>query len=281
MPDLTTIQTKVNIGKAYYMQLLATQLANLKKGYGSITPLLPLKRIIQALTFQLDVEINDSNTTSLYNCLIKALGGFSGNYVLDPDVIIPGQTTVVIQQVVGYNEAKIPFVVTESNPIILLDNYHELFYSLYGNNPDLALYDQQGQPLVGDQSTVPTIIYENDDYTSNILSISWSYPPIPDVTITGYVRIAGIAPNSGGSGSGGGSSPYQPTTLTYSEADLIEDGIGSGNWYLPLTLIGSRVPVLVLSNGSSFDGNFRTDCSPPRYYGFANNDTQVIKVTII
>lgn len=281
MPDLTTIQNKVNLGKAYYMQLLTAELVKFKKGYGDTKIVLSLGRLVRGLTFQLDSEINDSDTTTLYNCLMKLLGGFSGSYVLDPDVIIPGQTTVIIQQVVGYNEAKIPFVVTESNPVIQLDNYHELYYPLYGNNPDLALYDQQGQPLVGDQQTVPTIIYENDDYTSNILSISWSYPPIPDVTITGYVRIAGIAPNSGGSGSGGGSSPYQPTTLTYSETDLLEDGVDSGNWYLPLTLIGNRVPVLVTSNGETFGGTFNTTFTPPRYYGFSNNSTQVIKVTIV
>lgn len=281
MPDLTTIQNKVNLGKSYYMQLLSAELVKLKKGYGSTNIVLPLGRLIRGLTFQLNAELNNSDTDTLYNCLIRVLGGFSGSYVLDPDVIIPGQTTVIVQQVVGYNEAKIPFVVTESNPTILLDNYHEIFYPLYGNNPDLALYDQQGQPLVGDQQTVPTIIYENDDYTSNILSISWSYPPIPDVTVTGYVRIAGIAPNSGGSGSGGGSSPYQPTTLTYSEADLIEDGAGSGNWYLPLTLAGNRIPVLVTSNGESFTGQYDANSTPKRYYGFSNNDAQVIKVTII
>lgn len=172
MPDLTTIQTNVNIGKAYYIQLLATQLATLKKGYGSVKPLLPLKRVIQALTFQLNANINDSSTTSLYNCLIRLLQGFSGAYVLDPNVVVPGQT-----------------------PIIIV--------------------------------------------------------------------------------------PYEPLTLTYSQADLIEDGAGSGNWYLPLTNAPNRVPVLVTSNGESFNGRYDTNFLIKRYYGFANNDTQVIKATFI
>lgn len=172
MLTIETISDKVDLAKAYYLEQLAAIYIKMKSGCGDTQKIQPLKRLIQALTFDIYAELVDATTIVNYNCLMKLLQGFSGAYVLDPDVVVPGQT-----------------------PIIIV--------------------------------------------------------------------------------------PYEPLTLTYSQADLIEDGAGSGNWYLPLTNAPNRVPVLVLSDGESFDGRYDTNFLIKRYYGFANNATQVIKATFI
>lgn len=78
---------------------------------------------------------------------------------------------------------------------------------------------------------------------------------------------------------------YSPLILTKSEADLVD--AGDGNYYLPfldnseVAIPSGRVPVSVTSNGVTFDFIFDETYSPPRIWGFANNLTQTIIVTVI
>lgn len=79
--------------------------------------------------------------------------------------------------------------------------------------------------------------------------------------------------------------PYSPLILVRSQADLID--AGGGNWYLPFlndagqAIVNGSRPVSVTSNGISFTFQFDETVSPGRIYGFANNDTQTIIVTVI
>lgn len=81
---------------------------------------------------------------------------------------------------------------------------------------------------------------------------------------------------------------FEPLVLVKSEADLVEDGAGSGNWYLPYlnnsagAITNGIVPVSVLTNNisipaSGYDATF----TPQRIYGFSNNSTQTIIVTCV
>lgn len=273
MPDLTTIQDKINQGKLYYIEQATEILTKMKQGYGDTKPLRSLGDIIQALSFQVDAELNSDTTVSLYYCLIKILAGFSGTYVLDPNVVIPGQTTIVLQQVVGYNSNKIFFDTTNENPSWILSDYHTLYYPLYGNNPSLAIYNNQGQ-YVGDEQTPPTIVYQDNNPSLDILSITYDYP----VGTAGFILISGVAPNSGGSGTGGGGGATV-TTLTFSQADLLD--AGGGNWYLPLNIGVNQNPIFTTVDDESISTTYDKNPTPHRLYGFANNSTQVIKVTII
>lgn len=73
-------------------------------------------------------------------------------------------------------------------------------------------------------------------------------------------------------------------TIERSQADLVEDGTGSGIWYLPMVANDSTVPVVtsvfVICNGFSLPGaQLDTVHTPNRVYGFLDNSTAVIKVT--
>jgi len=172
--ELSIIQTDLDSAKLYYLQNLTTTLTKLKAGCGSVKPLLPLKRLIRALQWQVDAEVNDSVTSALYGCMMRIIGSFNKPYVIDPSVVIPGDIFVI----------------------------------------------------------------EAIDYA-------------------------------------------------YDETYLVEDGEDSGNWYLPYlkpddtAIPTGTVPIFVtidnISNSMTFDDTF----SPPRIYGFANNDPQSIVVTTL
>jgi hypothetical protein len=222
-----------------------------------------------------------SNTTIIiYNRLLGLIGIDTNVYSRDPDYQNPTNPVVNTVTVVGFNDQKYEFdtTVTPDNPQWILANYHANYYPLFGNNPDLAIYIEEGD-FVGDEQTPPIIEYAVDgNVNSDILSITYDFPP--GVGAKGYVRIAGKAPSSGNSGSstpGGGNA----STLTFNQSNLLEDGTGSGNWYLPLVIGVNQNPIFTTSNGVSLSATYDKTFSPNRLYGFANNDTQVIKVTII
>lgn len=90
-----------------------------------------------------------------------------------------------------------------------------------------------------------------------------------------------INPNAQSPGSifiieGGGSTSKQ---YTYSEANLIDSG--GGNYYLPFNFDSGNIPVFLTINGVSTAFTFDETFTPPRIYGFANNLTQTIVLTVI
>lgn len=278
MATLEEIEAKLGVAKAYYIKQSAAELLIYKKGgCGNIKKLAPLKRLIRCLTYQINASVNDANTESLYECLLNAISGVTGNYVLDPTVQIPGQTTVVISQVVGYNINKYPFVTTDISPIAIFDNYHELYYPLYGNDPVLAMYVTTPD-YAGDEQTSPIITFATPgDSSTDIVSIRYEYP----IGTAGELQMSGKAPNSNGTGSGGsGNTPIPP--LTYTQANLLNAGtVDEPNWYLPLSLPTGRIPYFVTVNGINDSSRYiDLNSNPIKVFGFANNDAQTIKVYI-
>lgn len=81
--------------------------------------------------------------------------------------------------------------------------------------------------------------------------------------------------------------PSSPLILHKTETNLIDADSPNGQWYLPFltdngnSIDNSIVPVSVKVNGETFTFTFSTNFIPPRIYGFANNDSQVIIVTAI
>lgn len=80
-----------------------------------------------------------------------------------------------------------------------------------------------------------------------------------------------------------GSAPF---LLNKTEANLLFD-TPTQQWYLPYLnnnnapITTGQVPVSVIDNGASFTFTFDETFSPPRIYGFAGNDTQIITVTCV
>lgn len=77
------------------------------------------------------------------------------------------------------------------------------------------------------------------------------------------------------------SSGFEPITETFTEANLVDADPPNGNWYLPVTLVNSQRVVSVTINNVGFTVTPDYTTSPARLYGFANNDSQSIVVTII
>jgi len=97
MISLETISNQVDVAKSYYLELLAAHRAELVKGCSDCSDSLLdcLGWLITALNFDIKGEYNTDLTQKLYAQLLVKLGGYSGAYVYDPNVVIPGQTIVI------------------------------------------------------------------------------------------------------------------------------------------------------------------------------------------
>lgn len=210
------IQDKVNTAKLYYISQVALNLAKLRVGsQASFKSLLGVKRLIQALTFQIIAGVIDVDTEKIYNCLVQALGGYGAAYALDPTVQLPGQTVVTVSVLQNWNNGQIPINTSSGSPQFLISNYNITYKDRYGNNPILAPYITAGGFNTGDEQTPPVITRVNpNDPTSDILSILYDYP----VATLGYLNIWG----SGGSTVGtGGNIIVQPAPPTPSDESFI------------------------------------------------------------
>lgn len=223
-------------------------------------------------------DYTSSTTVTIYNRLLSLIGIDTNIYSLDPNFQNPSTTIINPVAVVGYNINKYPFSTTDLSPMALFDNYHELYYPLYGNDPVLAMYVITPD-YSGEEQTPPVITFATPvDSGTDIVSIQYNFP----IGTAGELQMSGKAPNSGGSGSGGSGGSSGATVLTYSQINLQNAGtVDEPNWYLPINLPSGKNPVFVVVNGISIPSELDINISPNRLYGFANNDTQVIKVTII
>lgn len=71
----------------------------------------------------------------------------------------------------------------------------------------------------------------------------------------------------------------QAINYVYTEANLLD--AGGGNYYLPFNLDAKFIPISLEINGVSTAFTFDTTVVPFRIYGFANNLTQSIVLTVI
>lgn len=225
------------------------------------------------------LDYTSSTTVIIYNRLLGLIGIDTNVYSPDPDYQNPTNPINNIVTVVGYNINKYRFETTDLSPTAIFDNYHELYYPLYGNNPVLALYTENSD-YIGEEQTPPIITFATPgDAGTDIVSIRYEF----GIGTMGELQMSGKAPSSGGSGSGSSGSGGGTTELTYSQANLINAGtVDEPNWYLPLILPLGKIPIFVTVDGIS-DGSRWIDLNtnPIKIFGFANNDAQVIKVTII
>lgn len=219
-------------------------------------------------------DYSSEASVDIYNQLLDIGSTWSGGISFDPNAQIPGVIVVGVAVISGYNETTIPFSTSGGSPAFVLSNYQTLYAPFFGNNPNtLDVYTTAGGEQK-DEQTAPIINRVNpSDINSAIIDITWPYP----IATQGYVLLGGIGTGgSSGGGSGGGSGA---TTLTFTEADLLQDG--SGSWYIPLTIPANRIPVGAISNGETVTIDFNDNFTPNRLYGFANNDTQAITVKTI
>lgn len=200
---------------------------------------------------------------------VDVFGKYDGS--LNPNIQSPGTTIVTIPVLLGYNSDKLAFETTGDSPQLILANYDVLYASLYGNNPILAIYDNQGQYIV-DEQTPPIIEYLDNDPSKKILSITWDY----GVATSGYIQISGVSPSAA---TGNPTNNNSAVELPFSQDDLLD--AGGGNWYLPLVLASTKVPIYTQVNGISISVTYDKSNVPARLYGFANNETQSIIVTVI
>lgn len=98
MIPLETIIQAVGSAKVYYLQLLNALLVELKKGCtGDINKLQCILWLINALEYDIKGGVNDEITQENYVKLLKQMDGFSGSYVLDPNVVYPEVAIGLVQ----------------------------------------------------------------------------------------------------------------------------------------------------------------------------------------
>lgn len=147
-----------------------------------------VSELVEGLLAQYTMALYYDDTTLLiYNKLGGILGlQFIDGATLDPDAQHNGEI-IIIGSPESFNSGRIFFNGTD----ILIDDYQDDYYSLYGNNPILAVWTgSSGNPYTEDTATVPTLTYVNGNISEGIDSISISYP----VTTEGYIQITGIEP---------------------------------------------------------------------------------------
>lgn len=187
MPTTDQIQTTIDNGKLYTIKLLGEELPKYQKGCGSVKDILPITRLVRALQFQLNAEVIDKDTNTLYTCLYKALGGFGGTYTIDPDVINPGGDKPPIIIVEQMNDGKIPFATTDDSPSLTLASYQANYAASFGNNPLISLYQDNGTPYPKDMQVPDTWNYQDGDPNKPLLSITWDFA----IGTSGYIQIYG------------------------------------------------------------------------------------------
>lgn len=197
MATIIQISNSLLIAKAYYVQLLDQDTTALQGGFPvrNRQKIECLKKLIYSLTWDLDVNVNDATTTAVYELLLNEIFSFTGQgVVVDPNVIIPGNTIIVVGTSTPFNQSQPIFFTNQTE--VTLANYQTAYRPLYGNQPILVVFtvqDVMGQPVwTEDTATVPTITYVNNDPTKDILYITWTY----GTPTSGFIQISGLKPTS-------------------------------------------------------------------------------------
>lgn len=119
MVSLATIEEKLLIAQAYYIELLSAEITSLQNGrcssnYGKLTC---LNRLIRALEWDVADEVNDDATQSIYELLLNTISLYNGDTLsVDTDVIIP---FLILSE--GLTEAEVQALIDAS-----LEDYQKL-----------------------------------------------------------------------------------------------------------------------------------------------------------
>lgn len=189
MATTDAINATIPFAQAYYLELLDQDTALLELGGSPVNTekLTCIKRLIKALGWDLDIEVNDDVTTNIFELLLKAIFPYNGNAVIvDPSVLIPGRTDVtVIVAGSTINSDMIPF----NNEIPALLAYDTTYKHLYGNNPIVNIYVTG---FTQEEQTPANKNYQDNDPTKDLLSITWDFP----FPVSGFIQIYGSPPST-------------------------------------------------------------------------------------
>lgn len=95
MITLEQLSDAVDSGKAYYLDLIADLRTKMKAGYDDHDTPECLGNLIMALEYDINSNNITDLTTDLYSRLQDLLGSYSGSYIIDPNIVIPGTMIVV------------------------------------------------------------------------------------------------------------------------------------------------------------------------------------------
>lgn len=166
MVSLQTIAQKLLLGQAYFAELIDQEIGDLIRcGQSVVTSkLICLNRIIRALTWDVDDEVNDEDTQEIYAMLLKQLAGYTGAILPnDPNVVIPGTTIVIAPGNVLLTSLVFP---TEGD-----SSY--TFPELIGNNV-LTVYRGTGTTLRV-RATPPDNEYAQFNSITGEITVSYSF----------------------------------------------------------------------------------------------------------
>lgn len=152
---------------------------------------------------------------------VDVFGAYGG--ATNPNYVPPaGGTVVVINPSGALNFVKsnnIPF----NTDHVILANWQTLYAPLYGQNPSIEIFTDQGGVDQKDTQSAPIYNYATPGNESTLLqSIEWTYFGTTD----GYYTISGVVPgSSSGGGSGGSSSTY--IIVPFGSPNISTDGDGN------------------------------------------------------
>lgn len=148
-----------------------------------------ISKLIEALSFQISIGDYDSLITrGIAGGLQGSVGNQYGGTTTNPNAQLPGGVTIIdnTSGKFNYNAISIPFTdVTQ----VAWDNYQETYAGLYGNKPDIMVWQSNGDGTYSqDNGNVPQKTYENNDPNGKLLSVVINFP----VPTTGYIQMSGV-----------------------------------------------------------------------------------------
>jgi|SRR5579863_8853435 len=192
MASVDQIAAAIAIGQGYFIQIQDFNTNALKFGFPTKfnERLVCLKRLMRALQWDINEQINDATTTAIYELLLDETAAYNGTGVVyNPNVIIPGQTVIVQTSGNFTQSGRIPFGPT---PLLVIDNWSTNYYPTYGDNPEIQIF--VGDNINGyqqDEQTAPVPVYPANDITQPLQSISWNFT----IPTSGYYIISGKKPS--------------------------------------------------------------------------------------
>lgn len=206
--------------------------------------------------FSLDVQDYSSvASVDIYNQLLDIGSTWTGGIVFDPNYQNPTSPIVIVQGgAFGY--VKSPNIPFNTNHVIL-NNWQTVYAPLYGQNPTIEIFTDQGGVDQKDTQSAPIYNYATPGDESTLLqSIEWTYP----FTTLGYYTISGVVPGAtAGGGTGSGSALFIFVLSTNPNISYDGDGnfvytdprlVGKSGYFIMATQLGSD-----LFDGSDFFSN--------------------------
>lgn len=142
--SLETIAEKLNLARAYYLQLTNFDYSQAIAGYCAqyTQKLKCLNRLIRALNWDVTEEHNTDTTQRLYAMLLTEISPYSGATLpYDPSVVIPGITILVAQSYVTPQKL---YFANDAMPGIA--DWQATYADDFGNDPTFAVYLPTGNP---------------------------------------------------------------------------------------------------------------------------------------